>query len=61
MKNVALKIQCDTLVTSIELFKQCSMQACLENDGTICKDERKFLDKVNRKIDALIDVLKNSP
>lgn len=61
MKNTALKIQCDTLITSIQLFKQCSIQACLENDGTICKDEQKFLDKVNRKMEALIDVLKKSP
>ena len=61
MKNTALKIQCSTLISSIQVFKQCIYQACLENDGTICKKEEKFMQKLNKQIDTLVKTLEESP
>jgi len=58
MKNVSLQIQCDTLTSSLQLFKQSSIQTCMFDD--LCKEDKKFLDKVNQKIDALLKFLENA-
>jgi len=60
-KNQNLRIQCEYLISSLELFKSSALLACNQCDGHIDKNEDKYVKKLNTKIDALIKQLRESP
>ena len=61
MRNQNLKTQCEYFLSSLELFKSSARLACSQDDGIVCKDEEKFLSKLDKKIDALTEHIRNSP
>ena len=60
-QNQNLRIQCEYLISSLELFKSSALLACNQCDGHTDRKEDKYVKKLNTKIDTLIKHLKESP
>ena len=61
MQNYHLKCQCDLLVNSILLFKNTSISSCCDSAHPDNKREQAYINKLNKKLDSLIELLNKSP